>query len=317
MKLRYILVAVLAVLAISVSCSKEETLKIDQNVKVSFSVADKATIGAETKAVKTAWEAGDQIIVFLKPNIDGKDYSAANFLLKYNGTQWTEETTGLNLSELGTAGNYVAIHYRVTSGNDITHNNYYILNNYAGGETLASAVSSYTISGSTLDLGTIFLNMTVSQNLAKQLQVSISNLEPSKTWNLKILKKGVALNSTSNSDGYSMYIGCPLLHKDTGNTSISSGSSIWETLGVKNNKSDEKELSFVFLSSNESITQESGSLYRFILNDGTDNYEYVVNRGNAVEANNNKFEKNLESGKAYKLPAFDGNTAGGTWKKVE
>lgn len=76
-----------------------------------------------TKGVKTGWENGDKVFVFISGITDGY------FTTSYNGTVWTTSIEGVSLSALGTSGFLYAIY--LPYGNDATpsySNNQWIFN---------------------------------------------------------------------------------------------------------------------------------------------------------------------------------------------
>jgi hypothetical protein len=87
MKKTYILLAAAAILAAAVSCNKEQEIIIEEpaapaNVQVNITVGDPQL---ETKAVKTGWEDGDIIHIYLD---DNATYTP-DFDLTYDGSAWS------------------------------------------------------------------------------------------------------------------------------------------------------------------------------------------------------------------------------------
>ena len=163
------------------ACSKEEAAP-ENIVKVEFAVADKPGFGADSRAVKTAWAEGDQIMVLFKPT-DGNWLISMNstqelLILKYTGSAWVVSNMPANTASLGSAGNYAAIHYRVPADKSCgiagryTITTYYFTN-YAGGEVLSYTgdEAQYTLADGKLNLGTISLAMS-----EEAIQFSVKNL---------------------------------------------------------------------------------------------------------------------------------------------
>ena len=62
---KVLMAAMTLVMAVFASCTNED-LKVENNdVKVNFTVAEKPSFDADGRAVKTGWEAGDEILIAL------------------------------------------------------------------------------------------------------------------------------------------------------------------------------------------------------------------------------------------------------------
>ena len=81
-------------MAVFVSCSKDDFNAENNDVKVNFTVAEKPSFDTDTRAVKTKWANGDQILIFLAtagnvyyviPETDNNTIT-----LSYNGSTWTK-----------------------------------------------------------------------------------------------------------------------------------------------------------------------------------------------------------------------------------
>ena len=77
MKKTLTLIAALAALALS-SCKKEDKMKVAVS-DVTFSVAS-----PDTKALKSDWEPGDEIMIFFKNKVDVGQQAK----IRYNGSVW-------------------------------------------------------------------------------------------------------------------------------------------------------------------------------------------------------------------------------------
>jgi hypothetical protein len=63
---KYIAFAAVAMMMATAGCQKMNDIQTeDQNMKVEFTVADKPSFSADTKAVKTSWAVGDKIAIAL------------------------------------------------------------------------------------------------------------------------------------------------------------------------------------------------------------------------------------------------------------
>lgn len=190
---KILIAAMTLVLAVFASCSNDD-LQLENNneLKVNFSVADKAGFDADTRAVKTGWEDGDQILIALQGSDDvwcTADLPYNYIMLTYNGTTWTTDISHLNKSRLGASGDLTAIYHpgTITIGDYSSETNYY-LSGYKGGEYLYHFhVYEYDSSTGTLNLGTIKLF-----RLPENFQISIKNLASENkadgTWKLYIRK---------------------------------------------------------------------------------------------------------------------------------
>ena len=163
------------------ACSKEEAAP-ENIVKVEFAVADKAGFDTDSRAVKTAWAEGDQIMVLFKPTggswLIAEESIEELLILKYTGSAWVVSNMPANAASLGSAGKYAAIHYRVPAemscgiaGSYL--GSFYYFTNYAGGEVLyyMGDEAQYTLADGKLNLGTISLAMS-----EVAIQFSVKNL---------------------------------------------------------------------------------------------------------------------------------------------
>lgn len=158
--------AMALVMAVFTSCSKDDVqLERNNELKVTFNVVDKAGFDADTRAVKTGWEAGDEVLIVMQGKEDawrGEDRSYNYLKLRYNGTSWTINLTGLDKSLLESGKKYSAIYHpgTITVEKKYTNRDEYYLTGYKGGEYLYNSSSStytYNASTSSIDLGTIEL----------------------------------------------------------------------------------------------------------------------------------------------------------------
>ena len=67
MKIRNLFIAVMTLVLTVTGCSKVDTPSADNDLKFVFEMADKDGFGADTKAVKTGWADGDQVVILFKP----------------------------------------------------------------------------------------------------------------------------------------------------------------------------------------------------------------------------------------------------------
>ena len=139
--------AITAIIALSfTSCSKENELITDDDIKIKFEVGDMPSIGNATRSIKTQWEDGDQIndVVMLNQTVT----------LTKTASGWTATKNGdLQLHQ---EGKYYAIYHR---GNVAVSSTTPLFPNYEGGEIFTSAKggTSYTVTSGEVDFGKINL----------------------------------------------------------------------------------------------------------------------------------------------------------------
>lgn len=270
--------AMTLVMAVFASCSNEDVnVENNNELKVTFSVADKAGLGVDARAVKTGWEANDEIlIVFYNSggwyNEDGYNYMK----LKYNGSAWTTDITTLDKARLLGEQLYMAIYHpgTITVGEKLTSTGYYALSGYKGGEylTYAGDAAEYTYDGANIDLGTIAL-VRHSQDFQISIKGLASENKTDGTWKLYI-------KDAEGNKADKMYFNA----KDNvflRTSGIGSYDTNYST-GI-NYKGD-----VVFYFSNAGSNEES---LKFELTDGTDTYTYTTTTI-------------PEMGNAYYLPAI-------------
>lgn len=184
------------------SCSNEDLNVKNNDVKVNFTVAEKVGFGADTRAVKTGWENGDEILIVLNSlggwyNEDGYNYMK----LKYDGSTWTTDLTSLDPTRLINGQLYMAIYHpgTITVGEQEGSPGYYKLPGYKGGEYLlfAGAAVKYTYEGASIDLGTIAF-----ERHSQEFQISVKDLasagKANGTWELYI-------QDAEGNDAHNMY----------------------------------------------------------------------------------------------------------------
>ena len=308
----------IAFCAMVAGCAKDNDVlpTTDNDVKVVFEISDKAGFGADTKSVKTAWVAGDQILVVFKP--EGGTYLLTDceqntLRFRYDGSKWNLKDNNISdISQLGTGGNYWAIHHRVSGTDDIIFNvsDRVTLKNYKGGEVLENRPdeSGYSVEENVLTLGTIIMQ---KPSVLDLFQLSVPAL-PAKDWKMYICTDDMPLNDPNVR--LSQYLSKEGLIEE-GDIYLNSTEGYCGNImgyyspGVPN----DGDYSFVFrsfpyaASSNESKDQA----YIFCLTDGTDIYYYRKPRG-TWDGEQVTFNFTLTKDKAYKLPDFSGDR----WTKI-
>ena len=308
----------IAFCAMVAGCAKDNDVlpTTDNDVKVVFEISDKAGFGADTKSVKTAWAAGDQILVVFKP--EGGTYLLTDcdrntLRFRYDGSEWHLKDNNISdISQLGTGGNYWAIHHRVSGTDDIIFNvsDRVTLKNYKGGEVLENRPdeSEYSVEENVLTLGTIIMQ---KPSVLDLFQLSVPDL-PEKDWKMYICTDDMPLNNPNVTLKNYLSSECPIEEGDIWLNSTAGycgNMSGYYSPGVPN----DGDYSFVFrsfpyaASSNESKYQA----YIFCLTDGTDIYYYRKPRG-TWDGEQVTFDFTLTKDKAYKLPDFSGDK----WTKI-
>lgn len=181
--------AMTLVMAVFASCSNEDVnVENNNELKVTFSVADKAGLGVDARAVKTGWEANDEILIAVQSDAGWTKNNSFNcFKLKYNGSAWTTDKTGFDTSVNFESGNYyIAVYHpgTITLGSSCGTDEQY-LSGYNGGEFLYDINSTYTKTADGIDLGEIEL-----VRYSQDFQISIKGLasagKAEGTWKLYI-----------------------------------------------------------------------------------------------------------------------------------
>lgn len=164
MKRFYSIVAAIVLALVVVGCAKDEA-PAKKDIKLSFSVASKDGFDS-TRAVKSDWADGDQILVLFKVGdnwLTEKANTKANTLtLRYaedgswKATQndWSDELIGSQ------SGEFFAIHYRgdisLIEGESWIDACQF---NYKGGEVLRMEDGQYSVEDGVMDLGQLTLKL--------------------------------------------------------------------------------------------------------------------------------------------------------------
>lgn len=317
MKLRNLFFAAVAMTIMAAGCTKQDIPSVSEKYKVEFSVSDKGGFNPMTKAVKNTWAAGDQIAIFCKP--DGRSvYLADNakiIYLKYNGSAWSTSDVSAELAtELGMTGDFSAIHYRVSATENISlANDKETFDTFDGGEILFFS-NKYTMSAGTLSLGEITMALFENTSYAagQLFQVSVKNLNASDGWTMSIANNTYTPSANNVTESSQLahtgtYSGLYRFVSDNGTIGTWGGflSDQMACSCVQNGN----DISFVFCNEGDLENIDANKKYHFYLTNGTDVYTYTIDRGIHDGV---KFEKNLEIGHAYLLPAL---TEEGKWTK--
>lgn len=203
---KILMAAVTLMLAVGfVACSKIDDAPVAKDIKIEFSVADKAGFDGTTRAVKSGWANGDQILVLFKPFGSawlGAENSKDNTLtLTYStSTGWsaTKNSWGETLVN-STKGDFLAVHYRGDMALGTYEGSLGYLFNYAAGEVLRMEYSTYTITEGVMTLPTLALKLSDDA-----VQFSVQDLASnSDTWEMWVAYDNKADDYKYPGDGSS------------------------------------------------------------------------------------------------------------------
>ena len=263
-------------MAVFASCSNED-VNVDNNneLKVTFTVADKIGFGVDARAVKTGWENDDEILIAMCSEGGWTELGKYNcFKLKYNGSDWTTDMTGfVNTVNFETGNQYMAIyHPGIITLSGTAKDGMEALIGYKGGEHL-QYIGTYTETGHlTFDLGTIKL-----ERNPNDFQISVKGLASAGQADCKLYIYDAS--DESNSTGISYFGEMPALLTENG--FVTPVSYIKRSRGI--NYGDD----VVFYFSNNGCKATS---LKFVLEVGSDMYTYTTTTI-------------PQGGKAYVLPA--------------
>ena len=295
---------------VAIGCAKDEVIDTPQvpDYAVEFNVAGKGGFDATTRAVKTAWAAGDQIAIFCRPTASGEYVSdnAKIIYLKYDGSAWSASpVSGALVAEMESSGKFAAIHHRVGSDENITLNNIGTLETYNGGEILYYA-GNYTKADGVISLGSITMSLSPDSTYSAGclFQVSVPGLNAADGWTMAIANDNYT-PSESNVTAldqlahYATYNGRFRFLESKGTIGSWGGkvASYSKCPCVQNGD----DISFVFERDYDLDDTDANKRYHFYLTNGTAVYTYTIDRG---AHDGSKYVKNLEIGHAYLLPAI-------------
>ena len=308
MKRVYSIAAMVLFAVMMVACNKSDA-GVEKVYKVDFNVSEKPSF-ATTRALKTAWVAGDQILVILRPE-NGSWLIAANdssktLKLTYNGTQWSASTPSAEMMQaLGASGDYYAVYYRGNVGIGEDWDGYgdtYKFANYKGGEYYYDN-GGYSVADDVLTLEQI--DMEKGTDI---FQISIKNLlstaeNQAKNWKLAILRDATQQlpipDDFGKMDDNVYYEGMA-----EGYFTFDFGKPTPYTIYYATNVQNDNDATFWFCHPfyDEDVVNDKTEArylngYYFTLTDGTTTWYYEVDRklGTADE-------KTLNPEKAYLLP---------------
>lgn len=294
-------------MAVFVSCSKDEFNVENNNVKVCFTVAEKPSFDADTRAAKTGWANGDQIMVVFST---GGWYSNSYLTLTYNSGTWTSGEVPADLlndtfgSYDNVSNKYQAYHYRGNVGfSELNEGNKYFAN-YPGGDFLM-CTGDYTFENNTITLTT----PVKMEFFADASQVSVKGLDQSKEWTLSVydatqtvegITYGINFNYfAKNKMTYNLVAGvAATINRKGGNNNPENH----QATGVNNSEGD--VAFWVMVKDEDTVNQDD---LAFEITDGITTYMYCYN-GTVLDD-----ISDFRRGYHYRLPEIKAeNIASGT-----
>ena len=281
--MKRIFFAAMAAAALLAGCAKSEEAPEARKLNVVFSVADKTSYDADTKAVKQGWNYGDEILImFESESYDWLDPSGNEntVLLVYDGEEWYVSGQDVNLiNNLRTNSSwFYAVHYpgTIMLGDQADGKTKFLT--YKGGEYL-TAGGEWTLEGNNLILGEISM-----KRRSDMFQISVLDLatDPG-NWTLSIL------NEEETAQGMQI----THMNKDVGLYVAEDkvGMAAPQQQGATGVRIDD-DIAFSFIMDGD---HENENYFTFVLSNGTDTYKMQLTTqkdGKPV----------LQGGKAYLMP---------------
>ena len=181
---RIFMAAMALVMVALVGCQKDDNATLKSEVTVTFTVADKQSFDNSTRAVKSGWVNGDEILIIFEGSEGWLDFTShANTLtLKKTADGWDAIDTNLPaLANLANGKKFYAIYHtgEISLGNMTDATTYYTayINSYSTAYTSKTGIEymsysgTYTLSGSEINLGSITM-----ARPSKMFQISVDNL---------------------------------------------------------------------------------------------------------------------------------------------
>ena len=268
---KVLMAAMTLVMAVFASCTNEDLTVENNDVKVKFTVEEKDGFGADSRAVKSGWETGDQILIVFR-GTDGVllvfEDNANTLKLTYDGTSWTVDDSNFPTSGLENNRYFAALHH---PGNVLfgAANNF---RGYNGGEFLIYK-EQYKWDGTTLDLGEIKMGRNESD-----FQIFVPGIEGDE-WELTILDENEIQTGIIHVQRQSLYF-------NTGSDLYSIGSNYRKADGVEYGNG----CYFFFRMGSFTATK-----LLFKVANGIHGYQYTLD---------NVTTETLKGGNAYILPAI-------------
>lgn len=167
--------AMTLVMAVFASCSNEELFVEDNDVKVNFTVTDKEGLGSETRAVKSGWAAGDEILIVFEGGEGWLNCANSTNTLKLIKTAegWdTDKTHFPELSNLANGKKFFAVHHPGTIELGEHSGSIAYISSYTNGHEYIHYQGTYTISGNEISLGQIVMKRPHSFQISVKINTS-------------------------------------------------------------------------------------------------------------------------------------------------
>lgn len=336
---KYIAFAAVAMMMAAAGCQKMNDIQTeDQNMKVEFTVADKPSFGADTKAVKTSWAVGDQIAIALKPSSAenvlyetktvskyGHIYSSSAIILELTESGWKAES---KITPPEGNGTYYAIHHRGTISATVTNNpaSQFNLTEYQGGE-LMSFTGTYNRDSKGINLGAITMaldkrlmqisvadelnggNLFLSQGY-NEIDMTCEIPDPEKTVKMSIYQDWNTGDSpTIPLKGY-VALCNGRVSLDFSKTNLFVYSSSADAIGATPviNKYDEYDLDYSFCFANTAKVMFPPTSYTFVINRTAEagaKYTIHTDEDEVYKSITKSDSRTLKQGIAVKLPTYE------------
>lgn len=282
--MKRIFLAAIAAAALLAGCAKSEDAPEARKLNVVFSVADKDSYGADTKAVKQGWSVNDEILIVFESEVNDWLNPSVNdntVLLVYDGEGWYVANQDENLiNNLRTNSSwFYAVHYPESimlgtqDGEGKTK-----FQTYNGGEYL-TADGEWRLEGNNLILGEI--NM---KRRPDMFQISVIDLaaDPG-NWTLSILND-VETAQDMQITHMNKDVGLYVAEDKVGMTAPQQQGATGIKIG--------DDIAFTFIMDGD---HENVDYFTYVLSNGTDTYKMQLTTqkdGQPV----------LQGGKAYLMP---------------
>ena len=297
-----------AMVVLATAFASCETIETDSRsfgeLDLTFDVADPVS---DTRAIKSAWEEGDEILIVFYQKVE-KGQQAK---LKYTSGQWTlvQKPSDLGL-KAGSTISFNAIHFPGSIGYDkYSNTDYEEQLGYAGGNVrlLRYQTSGKLTADGVLPLGTIALDSKLS---GSEYQIVVPGINASDSYTMAVTCNG-HFSSIAGRENTPYSFGCAYAQvyypyfNSYGN--ITFGGGLYPVKGVAN--ADGVAFTCYYNDPSASYDPEVADTnpykYVFSLYDGKKYYYYTIPKDS---------DKVIAAGKAIKLPAFDGKGSKTNWK---
>lgn len=299
-------IAAFIAIAAFASCNKIETAAPSfDELDITFDIADP---DPDTKAIKTSWEEGDEILILF----ENKTENGQQAKLRYVSGEWkvTQKPSNLGLSG-NVSIRFLAIHFPGTISYDSTKDPKNQLGYVGGNVRIAKQQTSGVLtSRGVLPLGTINLDQKLNSD---EIQIVVPGISAKDFYSLSVTNNGHIIKSSGEENEPYSY-GCSYLASYypyfDGYVTITYGGGIGVIKGVAN--ADGVAFTGYYndpaARSDSEVKDTDPYKYVFTLFDGENYYHYTLPKNS---------KKTLAAGKAIKLPAFDGKGSQTNWKREE